>query len=194
MLLSMLMTAATLSAAMPARAGAAVHPAKQCVTYNAEGLPRSGEQRRHHLDTARRSAHVLDHRAGDADPRGDTQRLTLFGQGLGAGPTVTIHGVATAGSPSAGTANRLDVPVTIGAAAGAGAHDLLVTNADGDQTGCRGCLRVSCPAALPAAGPQGAQGSRGEMGPQGATGTVAATATPRTVTARAKAVRARRLG
>lgn len=128
---------------------------------------------------------------------GGAQTLTVFGQGLGAGATVTVDGVAAAVAPTAATANRLDVALTIAPDATSGAHDLLVTDADGNRTGCRGCVRLAepPPIATPAPGPQGPrgeqgpQGPRGETGPAGASGTVA----PRTLTGRARTLRAGRL-
>ncbi|HWK28614.1 MAG TPA: IPT/TIG domain-containing protein [Solirubrobacter sp.] len=110
--------------------------------------------------------------------------LTVFGQGLGAGATVTLDGAEL--TPSAATSNRLDVAVKDTAP---GTHDLLVTDADGNQTGCRGCVHVAAPE--PAVTPEPVQGPRGETGPPGPAGAPAPA--PQTRTAHAKTVRAKRL-
>jgi hypothetical protein len=265
--LSMITIAVMLSVALPATAGAAVHPEMQCVTYNA--VTGTAQVRLAGVNTGPSGIVINDIAAGDDNffspapmdreqpnqfipgftpwdysvhaDRGDitwsvqgnaltfstasaelpferpcayrgpeisgvepatltlgggAQSVTIFGVGLGTGATVAIDGVPTAASPSAATANRLDVPVTIGAGVAAGAHDLLVTDANGNQTGCRGCVRVAAPAASPLPGPQGPQGPHGPQGPLGQTGPAGAAGTvgrPRTVRARAKTVRAGRV-
>ena len=107
---------------------------------------------------------------------GASQTLTVFGQDL-AGATVSISGSGIqAGTPTLTSANKLEVPVTVGSTAAAGSYDLLVTDASGYQTGCQACIDVvsQLPAGPPGpAGPQGpagATGATGAHGPAGATG------------------------
>lgn len=95
--------------------------------------------------------------------------MTVFGQGL-AGATLAVPGTGiTVSAPSQATEQRLTATVSVAAGAAAGSHDVLITDAVGDQVGCRGCLAVEAGAA-PQPGPPGPQGEKGPPGPQGAPG------------------------
>ena len=91
---------------------------------------------------------------------GANQTLTIYGQGL-AGATVGIGGAGVdAGTPTAATSNRIDVPVRFEAGTTAGVRDLFVTAPNGDEVGCQGCLDV-------ASGTTGSGSGQGPAGPAG---------------------------
>lgn len=108
---------------------------------------------------------------------GTNATLTIYGQGL-AGATVGIGGAGVdAGTPTATTNNRIDVPLNFEAGAAAGVRDLLVTAPNGDTVGCRGCVDVvdgggtgSGQGPAGPAGPQGPAGPAGQQGPAGPAG------------------------
>lgn len=104
-------------------------------------------------------------RAGVAD-----QRVTIFGQGL-AGATATVSGDGVSADAIADTSDqRLDVIVDVDAGASAVPRDLLVTDPQDRQTGCRHCVALDAPALEQGpAGPPGADApstvSRATSGP-----------------------------
>jgi hypothetical protein len=98
-------------------------------------------------------------RAGVAD-----QRVTIFGQGL-TGSTATVRGTGVTADALTDTSDqRLDVIVDVDAGA-TGSRDLLVTDPQQRQTGCRHCVALDAPALE-----QGPTGATGGIGPAGATG------------------------
>jgi Collagen triple helix repeat (20 copies)/Quinohemoprotein amine dehydrogenase, alpha subunit domain III len=97
------------------------------------------------------------------------QRVTVYGQGL-AGASATISGTGLTASTVGDTSDqRLDVTVDVPSGA-TGARDLLVTDPQQRQTGCRHCVALDAPA-LPT-GPQGPVGADGPVGPRGEAGPV----------------------
>jgi hypothetical protein len=107
----------------------------------------------------------------------DDQRVTVYGQGL-AGATATIDGAGVSTDPVADTSDqRLDLIVDVDAGASTNPRDLLVTDPQDLQTGCRHCVALDAPAVEqgPAgpegpAGPAGPEGPAGPSGPEGAAG------------------------
>jgi hypothetical protein len=103
------------------------------------------------------------------------QRVTVYGQGL-AGATATISGTGLTASTVSDTSDqRLDVMVDVPSGA-TGARDLLVTDPQQRQTGCRHCVALDAPA-LPT-GPQGPAGPTGPAGPAGTPGADGAAGSP----------------
>jgi hypothetical protein len=102
-------------------------------------------------------------RAGVAD-----QRVTIFGQGL-AGSTATVSGAGVTADAIADTSDqRLDVIVDVDPGASTDPRDLLITDPQNRQTGCRHCVALDAPAAEQGpAGPAGPEGPRGPVGPTG---------------------------
>lgn len=115
-------------------------------------------------------------RAGVAD-----QRLTVFGQGL-AGSAATVSGDGVSADAVADTSDqRLDVIVDVDAGASTDPRDLLVTDPQDRQTGCRHCVALDAPALDP--GPAGPAGPVGPSGPEGAAGPAGGDASPAVVRA-----------
>jgi hypothetical protein len=110
-------------------------------------------------------------RAGVAD-----QRVTIFGQGL-AGSTATVKGAGVSGHAIADTSDqRLDVVVDVDAGAPTGPRDLLVTDPQHRQTGCRHCVELDAPALEQGSGgPAGPEGHAGPAGPEGHVGSIGPT-------------------
>lgn len=109
-------------------------------------------------------------------PGATSQLLTVFGQGL-KNATLALSGTGvTAGAPSDTTEQRIDVPITV-ASGSTGTRDVFVTDSNGYEVGCRGCL-VLDPSARTTGptGPQGPTGPRGAPGGQGPAGTSGGTA------------------
>lgn len=102
-------------------------------------------------------------RAGVAD-----QRLTIFGQGL-AGSTATVSGAGVTADAIADTSDqRLDVIVDVDPGASTDPRDLLVTDPQDRQTGCRHCVALDAPAPEQGpVGPAGPEGAEGHAGPAG---------------------------
>lgn len=120
----------------------------------------------------------------------DGQRVTIFGQGL-AGATATVRGDGVKAHAVAGTsAQRLDLIVDVDAGASSSPRDVLVTDPQQLQTGCRDCVALDAPALEPGptgpTGPAGADAPRGESAPR-----VNATAAPAVIRATSAAVRVR---
>lgn len=102
-------------------------------------------------------------RAGVAD-----QRVTIFGQGL-AGSTATVSGAGVSADAITDTSDqRLDVMVDVDAGASTSPRDLLVTDPQDRQTGCRHCVALDAPALE--GGPEGPEGPAGSPGPVGSPG------------------------
>src|SRR6185503_18664334 len=81
---------------------------------------------------------------------------------------LTIGGTGvTAAAPSDTTEQRIDVPITV-AAGSTGTRDVFVTDSNGYEVGCRGCLVLDPNASI--VGPTGPQGPKGATGPQGPAG------------------------
>jgi hypothetical protein len=110
-------------------------------------------------------------RAGGAD-----QRVTIFGQGL-AGSTATVKGAGVSAHAIADTSDqRLDVIVDVDAGAPTGPRDLLVTDPQHRQTGCRHCVELDAPALEQGSGgPAGPEGQAGPAGPEGHVGSIGPT-------------------
>ena len=96
----------------------------------------------------------------------DGQRVTIFGQGL-SGSTATVRGdgVKVHAVPDT-SSQRLDVIVDVDADASTDPRDLLVTDPQQRQTGCRHCVALDAPALEQ--GPAGPAGLTGPTGPAGA--------------------------
>jgi hypothetical protein len=115
------------------------------------------------------------------------QRVTIFGQGL-AGSTATVRGDGvTANAVPDASDQRLDVIVDVSPGASTGPRDLLVTDPQQRQTGCRHCVALDAPpleqgpigptgptGAAGAAGPAGLDGASGPAGPAGPAGSAGA--------------------
>jgi hypothetical protein len=97
-------------------------------------------------------------------PGATSQLLTVFGQGL-KNATLTVSGTGvTVGAPSDTTEQRIEVPITVDPGS-TGTRDVLVTDSNGYEVGCRGCLVLD-----PNASTVGPTGPQGPPGPKGATG------------------------
>lgn len=100
-------------------------------------------------------------------PGATSQLMTVFGQGLKSA-TVAVSGTGvTVGAPSDTTEQRIDVPITVDSGS-TGTRDVLVTESNGYEVGCRGCLVLDPNART--TGPTGPTGPQGPTGPKGATG------------------------
>lgn len=100
-------------------------------------------------------------------PGTTSQLLTVIGQGL-KNATLTVGGTGvTVDAPSDSTEQRIDVPITV-ASGSTGTRDVFVTDSNGYEVGCRGCLVLDPNAST--VGPQGPPGPKGATGAQGPVG------------------------
>jgi hypothetical protein len=102
------------------------------------------------------------------------QQVTIFGQGL-AGSSATVSGDGVNADAVADTSDqRLDVIVDVDAGASTDPRDLLVTDPQDRQTGCRHCVALDAPPLEQ--GPEGPIGPAGAPGPGGPAGADASSA------------------